>query len=53
MLAASSISFVDSLPYKYMSCLWSLIWSKRAYMEADTYLIIWLEIIAQSSAMDF
>ena len=50
MLAASSISFVDSLPYKYMSCLWSLIWS---YMEADTYLIIWLEIIAQSSAMDF
>ena len=34
-----------------MSCLWSLIWSNRVW--GSWYLIIWMEITVQSSAMNF
>ena len=44
-------NLVDSFPYKYMSSLWWLIWSDR--VRGSWYLIIWLEITAQSSAIDF
>ena len=51
LLAACAISLVDSILYKYMSWLWSLISSKRVW--GSWYLIIWLEITAWSSPMDF
>ena len=41
---------MNSFPYKSMSCLWSLIWSKHLWR--SWYLIIWLEINVQSSGMD-
>ena len=41
---------VDSFPYKYMSCLWSLTWSKRVL--GNWYLITWLEITVRNSAME-
>ena len=51
LLPACAKSLVDSSPYKYMSCLWSLIWMNRVW--GSWYLIIWLKINAHSSTMDF
>ena len=51
LLAACTNSSVSSFPYKYMSCLPSLIWSNRVWI--SWYLIIWSEITVQSSTMDF
>ena len=51
LLAACANSFADNFPYKYMSCLWSLIWSNRVW--GSEYLITWLGITVESSAMDF
>ena len=38
LLAACANTLADSFPYKYMSCLWLLIWSKRLW--GSEYLII-------------
>ena len=51
LLAACTNSLVDSFPYKYMSCLWLLIWSNRIW--GTWYLTILLEITVPSSALDF
>ena len=51
LLAACTNSLAGNFPYKYMSCLWSLIWSNRVW--GSEYLITWLGITVQSSAMDF
>ena len=47
LLAACANRLVDSVSYKYISCLWWLIWSKHVW--GNWYLIIWLEITVQSS----
>ena len=51
LLLAAYANSLDSFPYKYMSYLWSLIWSNCVWR--SWYLIIWLEITVQSSAMNF
>ena len=51
LLAACVNSFVDSVPYKYLLYLWSLIWSKRVC--GSWYLTIWLKITVHSSVLDF
>ena len=51
LLTASANSLMDNFPLKYMSYLWSLIWSNRVW--GSWYLIIWLEITVLSSAMGF
>ena len=51
LLTASANSLMDNFPLKYMSYLWSLIWSNRVW--ESWYLIIWLEITVLSSAMGF
>ena len=51
LLDVCANSLVDSSTCKYMSCLWSLIWSNRVW--GSWYLIIWLDITVQSFPMDF
>ena len=50
LLAACAYDLANSFPDKYISCLWSLIWSSRVW--GSEYLTTWLGITAQSSAMD-
>ena len=50
LLATCPNSSVDSFPYKYMSCLWSLIWSIRVWR--GWHLTIWLETTVQSSTIE-
>ena len=51
LLAARVNSLVDSFPIKYMPCWWSLIWLNCVW--GSWYLIIWLKIPVQCSAMGF
>ena len=51
LLAACANNLADSFPCKYISCLWSLIWSNCIW--GSEYLITWLRKTVQSSALDF